>query len=452
MAARKVIYTAAHGGFAGLGVPLGGGAAISEWLHDEWRGRSGFDLELVTPAILGPAAPSGRDITRFGERAYARFCLDFGQAATRRILDRDPSSCAVLVNDIAEAPDFARLAAAGFRIVTIYHVDVVDYIASIYLRRMFSAAALAGAWQRLRRFAAPVAPAILTLIFERQRDSLIHSHRVVVPSARMKSILLGAYPATPPGRIDVVPWGVRPEPAPECEIAAELASIRARFGLDPGSPAMLCLSRISPEKGQDLLLEGLIELERRGGFAERPPAVLVCGEPAFMRGQAHMDRLRRLAPRLKRARVHFPATSPAPVNRPCSGRRSFTPSRRDTRATGSHWPKLCRTGFRRSPWTRPDRLRSLAMGKASSSGPGPARRCGWRRSAPLCWPIPHAAPRCQPRAASGPRPTPSDGPQTISSICSAWSDPGGPKSSRKAGIQSMNPRQVLPLASLRMIP
>ena len=40
----------------------------------------------------------------------------------------------MLVNDISEGPDFAVLAARGFRIFTIYHVDVVAYVASIYLR------------------------------------------------------------------------------------------------------------------------------------------------------------------------------------------------------------------------------------------------------------------------------------------------------------------------------
>lgn len=309
MAARRIIYTAAHGGFEGLGVPLGGGATISEWLREEWSGWRDIELELITPRVLGPHAPTGRDIAGFDERAYARFCLAFSRASTLRILERDPSDSAVLVNDISEAPDFARLASAGFRMVTIYHVDVVDYIASIYLRGKISAATLARIWQCLRPIAAPVSPSILKLIFERQRDSLLHSHRVVVPSGRMKSILLDAYPATPSGRIEVVPWGVHAESAPETAIEAELAALRSRFNLEPGSPVILCLSRISPEKGQDLLLEGLLELERQGAFsgnAGNTPTVLICGEPAFMRGRPHMEHLCSLAAQLRRVRVHFP--------------------------------------------------------------------------------------------------------------------------------------------------
>ncbi len=303
---RRLIYTAAHGGFSGLGVPLGGGATISDWLVEEWRRTCDVVIDLITPSILGASAPSGRDIAAFNERDYARFCIAFSQAVTRRILSEDPSQCTVLVNDISEAPDFARLGSAGFRIVTIYHVDVVDYIAAIYCKGRVSAATLARAWELVRPAAAGLAPPMLKLIFERQRDSLIHSHRVVVPSSRMKTVLLHAYPNTPEDRIDVVAWGVRPDQAPEAEVARELEFIRNEYGLDPGRATVVCLSRISPEKGQDLLLEGLIELERQGAFRDSPPHLLICGAPAFMRGQAQMDLLRKLSARLARVRVHFP--------------------------------------------------------------------------------------------------------------------------------------------------
>jgi glycosyltransferase involved in cell wall biosynthesis len=302
----KILFTAAHGGFPGSAAPLGGGAAVCNWLVREWQGRRDLELELIAPAILGGGAPSDADITSYDERAYAKFCLEFSRAATRRVLAEDPARCSVLVNDISEAPDFAELAAAGFRIVTIYHVDVVDYIAGIYCRGLLSARALARAWERLRPVVSPVAPAILRLIFERQRDSLRFSHRVVVPSAHMKRILLGAYPATPEERIAVVPWGVRREEADPLDVQREAESIRREFGLRPDRGTVLCLSRISPEKGQDTLLEGLIELERQGSTRPSGLDLLVCGGPAYMRGPAHMEKLRRLAAQLKSVRVVFP--------------------------------------------------------------------------------------------------------------------------------------------------
>jgi hypothetical protein len=207
------LYTAAHGGFSGQAVPLGGGAAIANLLTDEWSRSKPFDLKLLSPAILGSSAPSAREIVSFSERQYASFCDLFREASTQEVLRHDPARTAVLVNDISEGPDFERIARAGFRIVTIYHVDVVAYIASIYLRGWIRPEALTRWWERLRASAlGRVSPAILRLIFEQQRASLLWSGRVIVPSADMKSIMLRCYPDTPPDRIEVLPWGCPPLP------------------------------------------------------------------------------------------------------------------------------------------------------------------------------------------------------------------------------------------------
>ncbi len=367
---RRLIFTAAHGGFSGLGVPLGGGATISEWLVADWHRARDVEVELITPSILGARAPSGRDIAAFNERDYARFCIGFSQAATRRILAEDPSQCTVLVNDIAEAPDFARLVSAGFRIVTIYHVDVVGYIAAIYCKGRVSAATLARAWELVRPVAASLAPSILKLIFERQRDSLNYSHRVVVPSSRMKTVLLHAYPGTPEDRIDVVPWGVRREQVPEAEVAREVASIRHEYGLDSGRGTVVCLSRISPEKGQDLLLEGLIELERQGAFRDSSPDLLVCGAPAFMRGRVQMDLLRKLSARLARVRVHFPGHVTGARKLAMSappGSMRFPPA---MKATASLLQRPLRRASPRSPLSRPAAGEILDHGQGVLVRPG----------------------------------------------------------------------------------
>ena len=129
-----VLYTAAHGGFASQAVPLGGGAAVCDHLVEEWTRSRPFALQLITPAALGSSAPSGRDLVRFGERDYARFSRAFERAATEEILRHDPSTTVVLSNDVSEGPGFAALAGRGYRIYTIYHVDVVAYVAAIYLR------------------------------------------------------------------------------------------------------------------------------------------------------------------------------------------------------------------------------------------------------------------------------------------------------------------------------
>ncbi len=133
----QILFTAAHGGFAGQAVPLGGGAAVCEQLVREWTNTRPFPFRLITPAILGATAPSAQDVVRFGERAYANFSRAFEQACTKEILCHDPASVVVLSNDVSEGPDFKSLGERGYRIFTIYHVDVVAYVADIYLTRRY---------------------------------------------------------------------------------------------------------------------------------------------------------------------------------------------------------------------------------------------------------------------------------------------------------------------------
>ncbi len=174
-----VLYTAAHGGFARESVPLGGGAAVFEHLVAEWTRTHPFDLSTITPAILGSAAPSGADLVRFGERDYARFSRAFERAATEEILRHDPASTIVLANDVSEGPDFAALAARGFRIFTIYHVDVVDYVAAIYGRGFIAPETTVRWYRRIGRFL----PDMAGLIWAKQEASVRYSRGLIVPSA-----------------------------------------------------------------------------------------------------------------------------------------------------------------------------------------------------------------------------------------------------------------------------
>src|SRR5438874_1345237 len=158
----KVVYTAAHGGFSREAVPLGGGGAVCDHLVEEWKRTRPFPLQLVTPSILGESAPEGRDLVAFGERDYARFCREFERATTKEILRHDPQSTVVLANDIAEGPDFAALAARGFQVFTICHVDVVAYVAVIYLRGWIKPETTVRWHRRLR----PLLPAMAQLIWD----------------------------------------------------------------------------------------------------------------------------------------------------------------------------------------------------------------------------------------------------------------------------------------------
>ena len=69
---------------------------------------------------------------------------------------------------------------------------------------------------------------------------------------------------------------------------------------------LLTLSRISPEKGQDLLLDALADWERRADFPDYPLWLFVCGEAAYMKGGGFLRKLQEKAARLRRTRVIFP--------------------------------------------------------------------------------------------------------------------------------------------------
>jgi len=291
---NTVLYLAAHGGFAGQRVPLGGGAAVANMLEREWRRSHPFELQMVTPAILGGSAPSARDLVTFDERRYAAFCRAFSQASTAEALRHNPATTSVLVNDISEGPDFAALARAGLRVVTIYHVDVIAYISQIYLRGIVSPRTLTQIWNAVRWLPAPE---ILRLIFAQQRASLEHSAAVVVPSSGMKETLLACFPSTPPDRIHVVGWGA--PPVDEEATGEDVAALRREFNIEDDERVLVTLSRISPEKGQDTLLEALSASRHR-------IRLFICGEPAFMMGEKHFAKLRHLAAKLTRVKVEFP--------------------------------------------------------------------------------------------------------------------------------------------------
>jgi glycosyltransferase involved in cell wall biosynthesis len=296
-----VVYTAAHGGYASERVPLGGGAAISDQLAAEWSRARPFPLHLVTPAILGSGAPTGRDLVGFSERAYARFCHDFERAATAEILRYDPASTVVLVNDVSEGPDFAALASHGYRLFTIYHVDVVEYVTNIYLHGMVKPETTVRWHRRLR----PFLPSMARLIWEKQAASVRDSRGLIVPSTGMRDVMLRCYPECEPAKIHVLPWGSwasEPDDAPT-EISS--AALRAELGIPAEARVLLMLSRISPEKGHDLLLEALIEWERRDEYSRVPLSLVICGDAAYMQGRRYLEKLQRLAARLRRTQVVF---------------------------------------------------------------------------------------------------------------------------------------------------
>ncbi len=294
---KRVLYTAAHGGFANQAVPLGGGAAVSDHLVSEWSRTRPFPFELITPSILEYQAPSGAELVRFGERDYARFCRDFEKASTEAILRHDPAETVVLANDVSEGPDFAALAQRGFPVFTIYHVDVVAYVAEMYGRGWISPQATV----RLYPLLGWALPEIAKLVWAKQAASVRYSRGLIMPSEGMRQVMSRCYPKWAPSKIRVLPWGSW-DPGG----AADPAALRREYEIPAEAQVLLTLSRISPEKGQDLLIQALLDWEQQPDFPSRPLWLFLCGGAAFMQGEKHLEKLKTLAAKLCRTRVVFP--------------------------------------------------------------------------------------------------------------------------------------------------
>lgn len=258
-----------------------------------------------------------------GELDYAKFCREFEEETTNWLLERKaqfkPQDTVVVVNDVSEGPTLETIAEAGYKILSIWHVDVVDYFNKLYLRRIVAPEKLTKLHERMRSIGADwILPDVLNLVFEKQRETVYYSSRMIVPSRAMGDTLMKCYGdlvgyGELSKRIVVVPWGVwadAPGPADE-ERAAEL---RDYHEITPESRVLITLSRISPEKGVHLLLEALQLLEKNGRLP-RDTRLFICGEPAFMMGQAYGRKVKAAAAKLKIVKVAFPGYLDAEAKR-----------------------------------------------------------------------------------------------------------------------------------------
>jgi glycosyltransferase involved in cell wall biosynthesis len=290
----EVLYSAAHAEFPDT-EPLGGGKAVADYLIREWREHQLFALSVLSPTSLGLRLP--KPLAQLSELQYARFCREFKRAATAEIQKHDPQRCVVLSNDISEGPDFGTLGERGYRIVTIFHVDVVEYFTRFYLRGLIRPETAA----RFRWFG--VMPDVLRLVFEKQYQCVRHSARVIVPSAPMKEMISRCYPWCAPEKIVVLPWGdvsARPPVAPN-RLPEESALLERRHNIAEDEIVIITLSRLSPEKGIERLLAAMPYVDARG----KKLGVFICGGAAYMKGCTYEGKLKRLAEKVTTARVEF---------------------------------------------------------------------------------------------------------------------------------------------------
>jgi len=306
----EVLYSAAHAEFPDT-EPLGGGKAVADYLIREWRKSEPFALTVLSPRSL-ECLELPKQLAELSELQYASFCRQFEKAATTKILMRDPRRCVVLSNDISEGPKFAALGERGYKIVTIFHVDVVEYFTRFYLRDLVRPETAARfRWFRLM-------PTVLRLVFEKQYECVRHSARIVVPSNPMREMILRCYPWCDADKIVVMPWGniatnCSPHPDPLPALRGEgnplVSPLPLLRGEDQGEGSVvsddeivvMTLSRLSPEKGIERLLAALPDVDAHG----RKLRVFICGGAAYMKGRVYEQKLRQLAAKVTTVPVEF---------------------------------------------------------------------------------------------------------------------------------------------------
>ncbi len=320
---KRLVFVASHVGYPMDRTPLGGGAMVGLQLVRHWRTDASWSLTVLGSGPDSPVADCDyhrlagpeEGLVDLGELDYARFCRNFETATTQWILSRKadfpPKETVVVVNDVSEGPTLEELKACGYQIVSIWHVDVVDYFNKLYLRRIVAPEKLTRLHERMRSIGVDwILPDMLNLVFEKQRETVYHSSRMIVPSRAMADTLMRCYGdligyEELSRRIAIVPWGVWADPpGPADENRA--AELREYHEIGADTTVLMTLSRISPEKGLHLLLEGLRLLELNGRLSGKDLRLFICGEPAFMMGQAYGRQVRLAAAKLKEVKVIFP--------------------------------------------------------------------------------------------------------------------------------------------------
>lgn len=335
----KIAMLAAHGGSDSNKIPLGGGAAICERLLQAWQNVEGLEITLIVPGYykaqnfqettpsekiapqLGstdnvpeeklpkvtvikiPLLKEGETPCTLSEFRYAKFCRRFEKASTKKVLELKPDI--VLTHDICEGPNFKQLNRQKIPCIPIFHVDVVDFFCRMYLREYCTPKKMVNFWEKISFL--PIVPDILRLVFDKQAEAVRYCPKLIVPSQGMKQILLDTYGNNDDlsSKIEVIPWGAPTPQFSHSEVEDAIPQINSEYNLNPDDPVIVMLSRISPEKAQNKLLEALSWGEQIGRMPSNL-TVFICGAASFMQGPKFMRKLKELSQNLKRVRLIFP--------------------------------------------------------------------------------------------------------------------------------------------------
>lgn len=322
----RLYITSATGALSAADAPVGGGVAVLEALLPELD-RAAIDYTLLTPGPADVVAGRRRTLAvptlrggdperllQLDERGYARFALEWQAALERAFADLPAEGAVVLANDVSEGPPFRALARRGFRQIVLFHVVVAEFFARRYLRSLpINAARAAALWRGAERLdLARFAPDIARLVWQKEGEAARYADALVMPSTPLAASLAACYPQSDVARRShVVEWGTIGEPDPQRR--ERRAAALAAIGADRNRMQLLTLSRISPEKRLDLLLDALALIERQSPATAQRLELTIAGAPAYMGGGAYFERLRRRARRLRYVPVRFPGYVSAPL-------------------------------------------------------------------------------------------------------------------------------------------
>ena len=321
MLAPRIYLCSATGALTTDAAPVGGGVAVLEALIPRLA-ETEFEVTLLTPGhhdqrdgirqtLAVPTLSDGdpERILRLDARRYANFALEWEAALDRYFAEIDPNGAVVLANDTSEGPPFARLHERGFRQIALLHVIVADF----FTRRYFSqptgipiqARHLAALWRAAERSGmGRYAPDIARLVWTKEAELAQFVDAPIVPSAPLARTIVDCYPQTGvERRVQVVPWGVvgAAQPSRRQQRRATLRELNA----DVNRFTLLTLSRISPEKRIELVLDALELIEQESPVTAQQIQLIVAGAPAYMGGHAYNRQLQRHARRLRAIPVHF---------------------------------------------------------------------------------------------------------------------------------------------------
>lgn len=135
-----------------------------------------------------------------------------------------------------------------------------------------------------------------------ERAAFVDAQHVLFPSAVMQRKVSAVYPRPDRGAQAVAPWGVHLTPPAE----GHVTQLATELGIGGGDQVLVTMSRLSPDKRLDRLLEAIRLLELRAPALAERLVLVICGRPSFFEDEAYAKKLYTQAAQLKRARVVFP--------------------------------------------------------------------------------------------------------------------------------------------------